>query len=163
MVAKKFKFRLDPLLKIREHREKERQKEHAAAVGEVRRQKSQIGALDHERIGTLDHQRQKSVGRLSVAEALICSRYLMKLKRERMASVELLHACEEGAEQKRRKLVEAARDRKIFELLKEKQQLRHSREAEKQEQKELDEVAVGSYQRRGNQGRQPKPSPSRSA
>jgi flagellar export protein FliJ len=72
----------------------------------------------------------------------------MKLKRQRMAGVELLHALEKEAEQKRQKLVEASKDRKIFELLKEKQQLRHRQDIEKQDQKELDEVAVGSFRRK---------------
>ena len=83
-----------------------------------------------------------------MAEALICSRYLVKLKRERMAGVELLHALEKGAEQKRQELVIAARDRKTFELLREKQKLRHHTGIEKQDQKELDEVAIGMFRRK---------------
>ncbi len=147
MAAKKFKFRLNPLLKLREHREKERKKEHAAAADEVQKHKQHLDALDTKRIETLDHQRERLTGRLSVAEALVFSRYIMKLKRQRMAGTELLHALEKEAELKRQKLVEAARDRKIFDLLKEKQQLRHRQEIEKQDQKELDEVAVSPFQR----------------
>jgi flagellar FliJ protein len=148
MAAKKFKFRLEPLLKIREHREKERQKDHAAAVGKVHEQKDAVEGIDNERISTMDYQRGKSVGRLLIAEALVYSRYLMRLKRERIAGVELLHGLQKEAEQKRQELVEAARERKIFDLLKEKQQQRHREEAEKADQKELDEVAVGAYRRR---------------
>lgn len=148
MAAKKFKFRLRPLLKLREHREKERQKEHAAAVGEVKKQKSHIDSIDTDRIGTFDCQRRRLTGSLSVAEALVCSRYLVKLKRERMAGVELLHALEKGTEQKRQELVIAARERKTFELLREKQKLRHDQGIEKQDQKELDEVAIGLFRRK---------------
>ncbi len=147
MAAKKFKFRLEPLLKIREHREKERQKEHAAAATKVHEQKSSVATIDSQRIGTMDYRREKLVGRLSIAEALVYSRYLMRLKRERIAGVELLHGLEREAEKKRQKLVAAARDRKIFDLLKEKQQRRHREEAEKVDQKELDEVAVGAFRR----------------
>ena len=147
MAAKKFKFRLDPLLNLRKHREKERQKEHAVVVDEVQKQKQLNGNLDTARVDTLDYQRSRLDGRLSVPEALICSRYIMKLKRQRMAGNELLYALQKDAEKKRAKLVEAARDRKIFEKLKEKQQLRHNFEIEKQEQKELDEVAAVSFQR----------------
>jgi len=147
MAAKKFKFRLDPLLKLRKHREKERQKEHAAAAAEAHKQKQLNGDIDRARVNTLDYQRSRLAGQLSVPEALICSRYIMKLKRQRLAGNELLHALQKETEKKRTKLVEAARDRKIFEKLKEKQQLRHRREIEKQEQKELDEVAAGPFQR----------------
>ncbi|MEW5796541.1 MAG: flagellar export protein FliJ [Candidatus Zixiibacteriota bacterium] len=147
MAAKRFKFRLEPLLKIRQHREKERQKDHAAAVHEVVRQKDLLLGIDHERVDTLDYQRRRLSGRISVAEALVCSRYLVKLKRQRMAGTNLLHGLETEAERKRQKLVEAARDRKMYELLKDKQQLRHRRELEKQEQKQLDEVAVTAFRR----------------
>ena len=147
MAAKKFKFRLEPLLKIRQHREKERQREHSVAVQEVAKQKQQLQDIDHERLGTLEHQRQRLTGRLSIAEALVCSRYLVKLKRQRMAGTGLLHGMEREAEKKRQKLVEAARERKIYELLKEKQQLRHRQGLEKQDQKQLDEVAVMAFRR----------------
>jgi len=55
-------------------------------------------------------------------------------------------------EKKRQKLVEAARDRKMYELLKEKQQFRHRQDAEKRDQKELDEVAVTSFRRHKKAG-----------
>lgn len=146
-MAKKFKFRLDPLLKLRRHREKERQKEHAAAMAEVHKQENLNGELDRTRIDTLDHQREHLIGGLSVMHALVYSRYIMKLKRERLAGGEMLHALQKEAEKKRTRLVEAARDRKIFEKLKEKQHERHLKAAEKLEQKELDEVASGPFQR----------------
>ena len=152
MSAKKFRFRLEPLLKIRQYREKERQKEHAGAVQEVLKQKQELVTLDNQRLDTLDHQRQKLVGRLSVAEALVCSRYLVKLKRQRMNGNGLLHGLEREAENKRQKLVIAARDRKMYELLKDKQQLRHRQELEKQEQKQLDEVAVTAFRRQKENG-----------
>jgi flagellar export protein FliJ len=152
MAAKKFKFRLDPLLSLREHREQERQKEHAAMVAEVQIQKQGLGSIDNKRLSTFDHQRARMVGRLSLAEALVCSRYLVKLKRDRMAGVEMLHALEKTAEQKRQELVKAARDRKIFELLKDKQKLRHRQEFEQLEQKDLDEVAVSSFRQKKKRG-----------
>lgn len=147
MAAKKFKFRLAPLLKLREHREKERQKEHAAAMGELDLQTQANSHLDTERVNTLDQQRTRLAGRISVAEALICSRYIIKLRRRRLAGDELVHALRKDTEKKRFRLVEAARDRKIFELLRDKQQLRHRRDIDMQEQKELDEVATAPFQR----------------
>lgn len=152
MSAKRFKFRFEPLLKIREYREKERQKEHAAAVQEVLGQKQALKTLDLRRQDTLDHQRQKLVGQFSIAEALVCSRYLVRLKRQRLSGSSLLHGLEKEAEKKRLKLVAAARDRKIYELLKEKQQTRHRQELDKLDQKQLDEVAVTAFRRKNENG-----------
>ncbi len=152
MAVKRFRYRLEPLLKIRRYREKERQKEHSAAVQEVFKQKQELVTLDRYRLDTLDHQRSRQVGNFNIADALVCSRYLVKLKRQRMAGTGLLHGLEKEAEKKRRKLVDAARERKIYELLKEKQQLRHRQAIEKQEQKELDEVAVVAFRRQKENG-----------
>jgi flagellar FliJ protein len=150
--VKRFKYRLEPLLKIRQYREKERQKEHAAAAQEVVKQKQELESLENHRAETFDLQRQRLVGTMSVADALICSRYLVRLKRQRMAGTGLLHGLEREAEKKRRKLVEAARERKMYELLKEKQQLRHRQEIEKFDQKLLDEVAVVAFRRNKENG-----------
>ena len=153
MSAKKFKFRLEPLLKIREHREKERQKEHASATADVQRQRGQIDGIDRERLDTIEYQRLHSLGQLSIASALASSRFLVRLKRDRITGKEFLRALEKKAEQKRQLLVHAARERKIFESLKEKQSVRHVEEANKAEQKVLDEVAVTAFVRRNQNKR----------
>jgi flagellar FliJ protein len=155
MGAKKFKFRLDPLLKLRENREKERQREHAEAAEKVLSQKQQLDQVDRTKLQTLDHQRHRLSGNISVAEALIYSRYLMKLRKDRVTGSELLRGLEREAERRRARLVEAARERKTFELLKEKQKVRHLTALEKADQKDLDEVATNGFVRNKKKGRQP--------
>jgi flagellar protein FliJ len=150
-MAKKFKYRFAPMLKVKEHREKERQKELAEAINRVGDQKARLQEIDGNRVGTMERQRDRLVGSISVAEALICSRYLMRLKRDRIAGSELLHGLERQAEGRRRALVEAARERKIYDMLKDKQQLRHRQQIEKDEQKVLDEVATVSFRRKKNE------------
>jgi len=153
MAAKKFRFRLEPLLNIRKHREKERQKEHADAQAKVMAQQNSLQKMDHHRLSTLDTQRARLTGSISIAEALICSRYLVKLKRDRLAGTELLHGLRKEEDVRRGKLIEAARERKIFEMLREKQEKRHLEEIRKADQKELDEVASVSDRRNKKKGR----------
>ncbi|RKX23975.1 MAG: flagellar export protein FliJ [Candidatus Zixiibacteriota bacterium] len=147
MSAKKFKFRFEPLLKVRKHTEKERQKQLATSLKEVQDQQGMLTEMDKERLGATERQRTRMCGPISLAETLVYSRFLVKLKRQRLAGAELLHGLEKEAEQRRRKLVEAARERKIYEMLKEKQQFRHRQEMEKTEQKETDEIASSSFLR----------------
>jgi len=149
-MAKKFRFRFEPMLKVRKHIEKERQKDHAEALGAVNLQKQQLSTIDQERIGTMEHLRQQQRGPLSLAEMLICSRYLLRLKRERVTGSELLFGLEKKAEDKRQELVQAAKERKIYELLKEKQGLRHRQEVDKAELKEIDDVATDNFRRKSN-------------
>jgi len=153
MANKKFKFRLEPLLNIRKHREKERQKEHAEAQARVHHQQSSLQQMDGHRLSTLDAQRERLTGTISVAETLVCSRYLVRLKRDRMAGTELLHGLRKEEDDRRVNLVEAAKQRKIYELLREKQEKRHLEEIRKADQKELDEVAAVSDRRNKEKGR----------
>lgn len=159
MAAKKFKFRLEPLLKLRKHREKERQKEHAEAQAKVYEQESSLQVMDRHRLSTLDTQRKRLTGSISVAETLICSRYLVKLKRDRLAGNELLHGLRKEEETRRDKLVVSARERKIFEMLREKQEKKHLDEIHKADRKELDEIASMADQRNKKKGRRNSSSP----
>jgi flagellar FliJ protein len=147
-MAKKFKYRFAPMLKVKEHREKERQKELADALVRVHEQRTRLRQIDGVRLDTMERQRDRLVGAISVAEALVCSRYLMRLKRDRIAGSELLRGLERQSESRRLALVEAARERKIYDMLKDKQQLRHRQQIEKDEQKALDEVATVSFRRK---------------
>ena len=58
---------------------------------------------------------------LSLAELLVCSRYLVRLRKDGLAEMEVLHACEREADKEREKLVEDSKQRKIYESHKERQ------------------------------------------
>jgi flagellar FliJ protein len=145
---KKFRYRLQPLLDIRAHAEKERQKAHALSLQQVQDQTQQLVGIAAGREETLDHQREIQSRSLSLAELLVCSRYLLKLKKDTLAGQELLRALQREAEKKRTELVEASKERKVFEKLKEKQQERYYKAAEAEERKEADEIANTSYLRK---------------
>ncbi|MCK4460857.1 MAG: flagellar export protein FliJ [candidate division Zixibacteria bacterium] len=145
---KKFKYRLQALLKVKEHIERERQKEHATALQKVHHQSNELDRLDRSRDSSLSQQRGQMKENLLVAEMLIYSRYLARLKRERLAGTELLKALEEEKEKKRTDLVEAAKERRVLEKLKERQLAKHTAEVEQVLTKEGDEIAVTCYRRK---------------
>ncbi len=145
---KKFKYRLQALLKVKEHIERERQREHASAVQKVHQQSNELDRLDRSRDSNLSQQRDQMKENLLVAEMLVYSRYLARLKRERLAGTELLKALEEEREKKRTDLVEAAKERRVLEKLKERQLAKHNAEIEQALTKEGDEIAVTSYRRK---------------
>ena len=145
---KKFKYRLQALLKVKEHIERERQKDHASALQKVHQQSNELDRLDRSRNSNLSQQRDQMKENLSVAEMLVYSRYLARLKRERLAGTELLKALEEEREKKRTDLVEAAKERRVLEKLKERQLAKHNAEIEQVLTKEGDEIAITSYRRK---------------
>ena len=152
MPSKKFKFRLEPLLKVREHRERECQKELAVSLTKVAHQKTAVTGLDSQREATVESQRNYLLGKIIPTQALVYSRYLLRLKKDRLVGAEILRSLERKAEQKRLILLEATKQRKTFEMLKEKQAERHYRSLETEEQKQLDEIATMAYARRHKKG-----------
>lgn len=145
---KKFKYRLQALLRVKEHIEKERQKVHAVALLKVNRQTDELDRIDDSRQTSLSAQRNQMTLHVSVAEMLVYSRYLARLKREQLAGNELLHVLEGEAEEKRIELVAASKDRKVLEKLKEKQSAKHHAEINQAMTKENDEIALISHRRK---------------
>ncbi len=142
---KKFKYRLESLLKIKEHIEKEKQKALAHAMGKVSEQQNSLDSIDKDRVGTLDGQRSTLSGRISLAEALVYSRYLLKLKRDSFQGGELLSVLENKAEDRRVELVGASRERQIYDKLKEKLKERHISDLKEAERKQVDEMATTHF------------------
>lgn len=148
---KKYRYRLEPVLRMKEHVEKQRQKEHAVALQQVHIQQDKLASISAEKQQTMDAQRERMTGPLRPHQLLIASRYLVKLKRDTITGSELLRALEREAEVRRTRLVEATKQKKIHEKLKEKLQQRFVSEIETHEKKELDEIAVNGYRFRHRQ------------
>lgn len=142
---KKFAYRLEPVLKMKAHVEKQRQKEHAVAMQQVYIQQDKLESIAAEKQQTFESQRQRMTGPLRPHQLLVASRYLVKLKRDTLTGTELLRALEREAEVRRMRLVEATKQKKIHEKLKEKLQKKFVDEIETHEKKELDEIAVNGY------------------
>ena len=144
---KKFKFRLESLLKVKEHLERERQKEHAEARERVARQRDRLSGLDAQRQTTVRQQRERLTGDISVADLLVCSRYLVKLKSSTMEGTEILRGLEAEADQSRDRLIDASRQKKIYDKLRERQREKYLEELKRLENKEIDEIATNSRRR----------------
>jgi flagellar FliJ protein len=139
---KKFKFRLAPLLKVKSHIEKQRQKEHAASVNLVLQQRRYLESIHGECQSTVESQRSILSTPFSAARLLACSRYFLKLRKDTMTGSELLRGLEREAEKRRQALVAASRERQVYEKLEENQRTRYFKEMERSEQKETDEIAI---------------------
>lgn len=145
---KKFQYRLQSILKIKEHIEKERQKDFAAVAQQVQNQMQTLEQIKQEKSSTCDRQRRSTRKTISLAEMLVYTRYLVKLKRDRITGNEMLKAFNKKAEEKRAKLVVAAKERKIYQKLKEKRKEDFDKEAEAVARKESDEIAANAFRQK---------------
>ena len=144
---KKFKYRLQTLLNIKEHREREKQKEHASAMQKIYSQVDRLKMIEDYKQNMFNSQRYKMTSSISIAEMLIYSRYLLKLKRDRLTGKEFLRVLEKNAEEKRQDLVEASKQRQIYEKLEEKQKEKYDAEVRLAMTKDSDEIATVNYLR----------------
>jgi len=147
---KKFRFRLDPILRLKEHEEKERQKAHAAALGQVTAQDEKLQLIQADRGGKQENLRNRLEGPLNIQNLTAYNRYFVKLNRDELTGREMLRAFKKNAEEKRQHLIEATRQRRKYEKLRERYRERHDRESNLLEQKEQDEIAaqITQYKKR---------------
>jgi len=146
--VKKFRFRLEALLKLREHTEREKQKELAGAVKQVVAQTRTLHEIADRNRDTIDGKRERLGGTVSVAEMQLYSRYQHRLKRDTIGATEFLRVLKKTEAEKRQDLLEATRRKKIYEKLKERRSRQHYREIEHESTQEADEVGLNSYRAR---------------
>ena len=138
------------LLKMKEHVEKEKQKILALSQKKVMDQKDNLGETEQKSEKTKESQTLKSKKPFTVAEMLIYSRFIHKLKRDKLLGQQMLNVLEKDEANKRQDLLEAAREKKKYAKLKEKQQEHYYTEIDKDIAKEADEIAVNSFRLKKN-------------
>jgi flagellar protein FliJ len=138
---KKFKFRLEPLLQIKAHIEREKQKHLALAARKVVDQETYLHELNRDRQAAQNEQRGYLSGTLNPNLLLNYSRYFLKLKKNELTGSEILKAFRIEREKKRRDLIEATKEKKIYEKLKEHKKDNYQKEMETIIQKEQDDIA----------------------
>jgi len=143
---KKFKFRLQTLLQIREAREREIQYELAKIVSLQNREREKQADL-RQRI-----EEQKYLfgvklkkGSYSAGEAILFERFVDVSLRAISTAEERIKSMEPQIQEVRSRLVEASRARKVVEKLKERQQTQHNYEVNRELGKENDETNQKIY------------------
>jgi flagellar FliJ protein len=142
---KKFRFRLERMLQIKEHLEKERQKEMGLATQKVFNQENYLDSLDQNRQDTQQSLRQFLTGSLSTFQLLNYSRYFIKIKKNELTGREVLKVYQRDQEKKRLELLEATKQKRIYEKLKERKREKHLKEIDLLSQKDQDELATRMF------------------
>ncbi len=149
---KKFSFRLEKLLALKERMEALKRGEYGAAVQRVAEREQAILALHAERSTTATDERRHLTGdKLNVSRLQTYSRYFHHLRGQLLLSHEVKRSLEKKAEDKREEMVESSREKRTLERYKEKLRLRYIQELEKSEQAELDELGATQFVRHARQ------------
>lgn len=139
----KFKYRLEPLVKIRENIREEKQAELAKAYEAARIIEEQIEKLRQDLSAALENARkQMQVGQINVDYLLSVRRHEAFLIVQEQQAQSQLKLIQEEIERRREAVIEADRDVKVLEKLREKLMEKHLSEEALAQLKQLDEVAA---------------------
>src|SRR5207249_385688 len=139
----RFIFKLEAVLRQRKHVEREKQRDLAM------RQKFLAGCMEElrdlqQRVrGATEELRQNHlVGELDMSFLTAHRRYMLASQRQAMAIAQKIAAAQRAADEARLQLAEAAKQRKILEKLREKQQSRWQNDNHRKEMIAPDEINV---------------------
>jgi flagellar protein FliJ len=142
----KFHFRLDPVLGHRERIEQERAGEHAQALAD---QLAAQRAYDDivEKRDALREQLVREHARFDAETLRTTYAHLDYLDRAIVAAGQRVDACIAQTERARQRLVDAAKDRKVLETLKERRREAFALDLALADQRELDDQNARSFER----------------
>lgn len=140
---KRFRFRLERVLKVRERIRDDARQELVHRNGERDRELSLLEHLEAEyrRITV------KEGGTYSAGELVLLGAYHERLKKEIDRQREVVAAAIASAEKARELYLVATRNAKVLEMLQEKRRQEHNDLALKEEARELDELAIQRFGR----------------
>ncbi len=146
---KKFKFRLQRLLEIRESAEKEIKNELAALIAlqnvERARQDELMSSIEAHR---KNFRERMKVGKYRIAEGIFLEKFLDISYRAIDAAERRIENMEPEVEEVRKRLVEASRERKVVEKLRERKREEYNYQMNSEIAKENDDINQKIYLRK---------------
>jgi flagellar FliJ protein len=145
---KKFRFRLQKVMELKEEIEKQRKLELSEARRHLMDEKQKLEEMEtHNKDCWNTVERIETADRVNPWELVCAHRYMHKLEEEMMWQSGKVLEVEAAFDEKRIKLLEASKERKMLEKLKEKRFSTYRTDADRKEQKILDEFAAMQFTR----------------
>lgn len=145
---KPFVFKLQTALNLKQKEEEQVKEELQRLTAKHRDALDVLAALEGQ-LGQLeDRLRQFQESTVDVEEIQRCLSYLPVMKDKILRQKEIIRQIEAEIDQTRQVLVEIMRRRKVLEKLKERHFAQYQLEANREEQKNIDEMATNGYNRK---------------
>jgi flagellar FliJ protein len=146
---KRFRFSLEKILDLRKHRERETEIELGRAIGELTEIENKIKALAVDRTKAAKERFSPNHGAIEIQSYEL---YIMRLDQTKDRLLEEAAKADLKVEAARTVYLEASRDRKVFDKLKEKRGAEYRKEMFAEETKVLDDISGGVRARAGISG-----------
>ncbi|NLI15368.1 MAG: flagellar export protein FliJ [candidate division Zixibacteria bacterium] len=136
---KKLKFRLERIRKYKEQIEDDRKRYLAVTQNKLNEEKTRLSAIIETRDRYMAVFGVRSTGKINMRELILSKRHLDKLSADIVMQTKAVKLAEQEVNKAQKALIEAVKERKKYEKLKEKQLENHRKENLLSENKELDE------------------------
>jgi flagellar FliJ protein len=146
-----FNFRLQGYLNLKSKMEDQRKLEYERAASDLERERAKLAALENQRAETLAAFKAAINKGVKPQSAGFYNSFLNWLKESADVQADSVRQSEVEADSRRIALAEAMKERKMLEILKEKQYADYLREQKAAEQKAADELI--SFRRGSGEGR----------
>ncbi len=141
---KKFVFKLQKVLDLREFEKKQAQIELGKATAQVNRIQEKLNAVASQKVN-LANQMKEAVG---LKNYYACQQYTIFLDKKKEEFLEEMAKAELVLEEKRKIFLEASTNVKVMEKLKEKKLSDWKKEKSKEEEKEVEELVAAKFGQR---------------
>jgi len=144
-VARRFRFRLESLLRLRRSLEENAQRGLARALAQLDQARTRLARLRQDRTEALESRSLAPGQAVDLERWRAVERWVLALERRIVIAGEDLKEAEARVAAARQELVRAHRARLMLERLKERRQEQHAIEQLREEAREMDEMAVLRY------------------
>jgi flagellar FliJ protein len=146
-----YRFSLETVLNYRKHTEDALRKEFVAGKKELLMKEKKLARLDEVMMQNLMALQEKQRDGARVSDITLYDNYIKQISIDRREQINSIITLEDQLRQKCSELIEAMKDRKILDRLKEKELETYRRELERKERIFMSEIAVSGF----NMRRQP--------
>ncbi len=140
-----FNFKFQAILDLKIRLEDQKKSKYGEANEELKYQQDKLNVLYEEREYQYNLMRDKGKTGVTPKELIVYNNYMERLKRSIEIQKVVVENAKKKAEKARLELVEAAKQRKMFETLKEKKLEEYWESYYKKEQSQLDEIVSYKY------------------
>ena len=140
-----FNFKFQAILDLKIRLEDQKKAKYGEANEELKRQQDKLNVLLEEKVYQCNLMRDKGQKGVTPKELIVYNNYMERLKRSIEIQNVVVENAKKAVERARLELVEAAKQRKMFETLKEKKLEEYWEDYYKKEQAQLDEIVSYKY------------------
>ena len=151
-MPRRFRFRLQPLLRIREQAEDFRKRRLGDVVAKREAMLRGLRRMQHEEAQAVAQMHDAKTGAVNLPQLRLLNRFLAGLSVTRRQHESDLGALEGEIERRRAELIHAARDKQVVAKFRSRKLEQHRRKEAREEQAELDEAAQNQSRRAAKKG-----------